>query len=157
MVNGDGLRIVLWVSGCDHYCNECHNMQTWDTNSGERFTEDDEARMISMLKPDHISGITFSGGDPMHQNNREYVLYLCDKVRMAYGNTKTIWVYTGFSWEQIIENGCMHRIAEIVDVVVDGEYDSHLRDVNYHWAGSTNQRVINSKESLLSGEVILWK
>lgn len=137
MLNGEGLRVVLFVSGCVHGCKGCQNPQTWDTNSGKPFTIEDEELIMKELSNDYISGLTLSGGDPMHPFNRESVLRLCKNVKNKYPH-KTIWLYTGYKYEQIKGEELIHYI----DVVVDGKFEIEKMDANYEWCGSTNQNVI---------------
>ena len=171
MLNGSGLRVVLWLSGCNHYCKGCQNHITWDSNDGIKFDMSAKEEIFNQLNKDYIAGITFSGGDPLHKNNVEEVYYLCKEIKEKYPN-KDIWLYTGFTWEEIICKAeiCLNNISEddyvwrkrkeileLIDVIVDGEYKEELKDVNYPWAGSTNQRVIDVNKSLLNGEIVLWK
>ena len=104
MKNGDGLRVVLWVSGCTHHCKGCHNPQTWDPDSGILFDADAETELWDELDKDYISGITFSGGDPLAPCNIETVSRLIRYIRARYGNSKTIWVYTGYTIEELLAN-----------------------------------------------------
>lgn len=138
MKNGDGLRTVLWVSGCNHHCPECHNPQTWDPNSGIPFDESAYQELMDSLKFDYISGLTISGGDPLFPDNRSTVWSICKAVKDMYPD-KTIWLYTGYEWEEIKDL----NIINLIDVIVVGPYKKELRDVTYPWAGSTNQRVIS--------------
>lgn len=157
MKNGDGLRTVLWVAGCSHHCKGCHNPITWDADGGIEFDEKAEEELFSKLSQEHISGITFSGGDPLFVPNRQEILRLIKKVRKEFPN-KTIWLYTGFKYETLlylIADDPVVSILENIDVLVDGVFIEELKDVNYHWAGSTNQRVINIKESLKEGRIII--
>lgn len=154
MNNGDGLRVILWVSGCDHHCKNCHNPITWNHNDGKEFTEEDYAEIKTELSHSYISGITLSGGDPLFINNRESILNLVKRIKHDFPN-KTIWLYTGYTWEQIMNDTLMHDIVVLTDVLVDGEYVEELKDVKYHWAGSTNQRVIDVKKSCEKGQVVL--
>lgn len=140
MLNGEGLRVVLFVSGCDHSCLGCQNPQTWDCNSGIEFDEVAMDELLDKLSPPYISGLTLSGGDPLHSYNRQKVLEICKRVKHEYPN-KTIWLYTGYDYEEIKNN----EIMKYVDVVVDGKYEKDKTDANYEWAGSTNQRVIRLK------------
>ena len=137
MNNGDGLRVTLFVSGCDHHCLNCHNPETWDICSGILFDKDAENELFDKLKPDWISGITFSGGDPLHPSNREEILRLSRKFKELFPN-KTAWLYTGYEFEEIKNL----EILEYLDVIVVGPFVDALKDVNYEWAGSTNQRVL---------------
>lgn len=137
MKNGEGLRVVLWVSGCDHGCKGCHNMNTWDKNSGINFDENAENELINHLNKEYISGLTISGGDPLFTENREEVTRICKNIKEKFPN-KTIWIYTGYTFEDIQDL----EIFKFVDVVVDGKYEEKLADSKLHWKGSSNQRVI---------------
>lgn len=145
MLNGDGLRVVLWVAGCTHCCKECQNPLTWDPQGGLPFDEAAKQEIFEQLDKDYISGITFSGGDPLHSANRLDVKNLMAEIKEKYPN-KTIWLYTGDSWENIMHYSCM----QYVDVVVDGEFKVELKDVKLRWKGSSNQRVIDVKATLKS-------
>ena len=151
MLNGDGLRTVLWVSGCDHRCHGCQNPQTWDEHSGLPFDDNAKAELFEALSRDYMTGITFSGGDPLMPCNRETVGSLIAEIREKLPG-KTIWLYTGSLFEDI---RTLPFIADI-DVIVDGPYVEGLRDVQLHWKGSENQRVIDVKKTLASGRIVLW-
>lgn len=155
MNNGPGLRVTLFVSGCDHYCNGCQNPETWDTKSGIPFDNIAIEEIFKQLDNDYISGITFSGGDPLNANNRVEVCSLIHQIRLKYGKSKSIWIYTGYTWEEIVNT--LTPVLLGVDVLIDGMFDKDLADVNYHWAGSTNQRVIDVQRSLEEKKVILYK
>lgn len=151
MLNGDGLRTVLWVAGCNHRCEGCHNPITWDINGGLPFDENAENELFDKLKPDYISGITFSGGDPLHPNNRDEVTRLAKKARSLFPK-KTVWLYTGYSFDEIKEL----EIMQYLDVLVDGEFKKDLLDEKLHWKGSANQRVIEVPETLKVGRIVLF-
>lgn len=156
MVNGDGIRVTLFVSGCSHHCLECQNPQTWDFNSGVFFDEEAEEELFSELSKDYISGITFSGGDPI--DNFVCVYVLMKKIKKKFPD-KTIWCYTGYTYEYLIHSTSMKNypgLLEMIDVLVDGEYKKDLRDVQLKWRGSSNQRVIDVKKSLAENKVVLW-
>lgn len=150
MLNGSGIRVVLWVAGCEHHCKDCQNPITWDPDGGIEFDNNAWQELADILDKDYISGITFSGGDPLHPANRATVLHLIDDIREAYGNTKTIWLYTGYLYEEVA------YLVRKVDVVVDGEFDYKLADKQYHWAGSTNQRVIDVQKTIEKGAIVLY-
>lgn len=150
MRNGDGLRVVLWVSGCSHYCSECQNPVTWDPNDGLVFTEKEKEELFTELDKPYVSGITFSGGDPLYSMNEPAVLELAKEIRERFPQ-KTIWLYTGYEWEYVKRR----EIAKYLDVLVDGPYRKELRDTQLYWRGSANQRVIRVQESLASGTVVL--
>lgn len=151
MLNGDGLRTVLWVAGCEHRCRGCHNPITWDIDGGIQFDEAAERELFEKLSADYISGITFSGGDPLHTHNRMEITRLAKEVRETLPE-KTIWLYTGYLWENIQDL----EIIPYLDVVVDGPYVEAVRDPKLHWKGSSNQRVIDVQETLRLGKVVLF-
>lgn len=150
MLNGDGLRVVLWVAGCNHHCPSCHNPITHDVNGGIPFDESAEEELFNELKKDYMSGITFSGGDPLHPLNRNEIGRLIQKVKKNYPD-KTIWLYTGYTWEQI---SSLPFIKDI-DVICDGRFEIDKFDPKLHWVGSSNQRVINVPETLKQNKIIL--
>lgn len=158
MLNGDGLRVVLWVSGCEHKCYGCQNPQTHPITSGISFDEDAEKELFKDLEKEYIAGITFSGGDPLHPRNRQEVLRLIKKVNDKF-NDKTIWIYTGYTFEDLLamNNDVINEILNSIDILVDGKFYLKLKDVNAPWVGSTNQRVIDTKQSLQQNKIILWK
>lgn len=141
MLNGDGLRVVLWVSGCSHHCKNCQNPITWDKNGGLPFDKEAEEELFQALGKKYITGITFSGGDPLFPDNRSEIFRLIKKCRELMPE-KSIWLYTGYKWEDIknIED------IKFVDVVAEGEFIEKLKDNNIHWVGSSNQRVIDVKK-----------
>ena len=158
MNNGSGLRVVLWLSGCSHRCKNCQNRQTWDVDSGIVFDETAKKELFNELKKDYISGVTFSGGDPLHKNNLDELLSLIIKIKEKFPN-KNIWLYTGFTWEEIFESAYKTRqqIVSKCDVLVDGRYVDELQDISAHWVGSTNQRVIDVQKSLKENKIVLNK
>ena len=151
MLNGDGLRTVLWVSGCNHHCEGCHNPITWDINGGIPFDEDAENELFEKISPDYISGITFSGGDPLHPENRNEITRLAKKVREMFPK-KSIWLYTGYTFDEIKDL----EIVNYLDVVVDGQFRKDLFEEKLHWKGSANQRVIDVCETLKVGRIVLF-
>ncbi len=151
MLNGDGLRTVLWVAGCNHHCEGCHNPITWDINGGIPFDEAAEDELFEKLKPDYISGITFSGGDPLHPDNRTEIARLCKKIRETLPQ-KNIWLYTGDLCSVISEL----EMIPLIDVIVDGRFEKALADPKLHWKGSSNQRVIDVKETLKLCKIVLF-
>lgn len=157
MNNGDGIRVVLWVSGCEHHCPECQNPQTWDKNSGVLFDTEAWKEISEELQKDYVSGITFSGGDPLYPENRKMILFIIKRIKESYPD-KTIWLYTGYKYEQLVFEGDFRtcQILKNCDVIVDGKYKKDLRDINLKWRGSSNQRVIDVRKSLDKGEVVLY-
>ena len=149
---GNGLDVgsVLWVSGCSHHCPQCHNPQTWDKNAGEEFTGEVLDNLLDKLKRPYIKRLTLSGGDPLFLGNRDEITNIVRKVKKNFPNIK-IWCYTGYLWEEVKDLPCM----DFIDVLVDGEFKVELRDITLPFCGSSNQRIINVKESLKKGCVVL--
>lgn len=150
MLNGDGLRVVLWVAGCEHHCPNCQNPVTWDINGGLEFDEAAKKEIFDELEKNYVSGITFSGGDPLHTQNRKDVGALIEEIKEKFPN-KTIWIYSGYDWQDVKDLPCM----KYVDVMVDGEFVDGLKDSKLLWRGSTNQKVIDVQKSLEIDKVVL--
>lgn len=171
MLNGDGLRVVLWLSGCSHNCNKCQNPQTHDPNSGILFDEKAEEELFRELSKDYISGLTLTGGDPLHENNLDGVLKIVNKIRLLLPN-KTIWLYTGYDFDLLQNKFKEYQYTpfaadadkwltrwEIIlqcNILVDGRYIDSQRNISKKWAGSDNQRVIDTKESLKQNKIVLY-
>lgn len=151
MLNGEGLRVVLWVAGCSHHCRGCHNPITWDPDGGVPFDEAARQEIFEQLDKDYIAGITFSGGDPLYPGNREEVAALIREIRVRYPG-KDIWLYTGYRWEEIKDEPLVRE----VDVLVDGKYMESERDVTLPWKGSANQRVIDVPKTRELGQIVLY-
>ncbi len=143
MLNGDGLRVVLWVAGCEHCCKGCQNPVTWDPNGGLEFDESAKQEIFEQLDKPYISGITFSGGDPLHYANRDGVIKLAQEIKEKYPN-KTIWLYTGDTWDVAMR----YPLMKYIDVLVDGEFEQDKKDTTLMWKGSSNQRVIDVQATL---------
>ena len=185
MNNGEGLRVVLWLSGCSHKCRGCQNPQTWDANSGILFDESAKEELFRELDNDYITGLTLTGGDPLFESNLDGVLDLVTEVNERYNTIqdtnkirlsspqKSIWLYTGFTWEDIFsriydkdhivttypEKYQIYRqhIVKNCDVLVDGQYIDSQRDITLSYRGSLNQRLIYIQQSLQKGEIVLWQ
>lgn len=156
-LNGNGIRVSLFVSGCDFHCKGCQNPQTWDINSGKPFTENTLKVLINELNHDYVQGLTLLGGEPLHQNNLETINMIIDNIHSKnFTKNKDVWIYSGYTFEEIMKNDILKETIFKCDVLVDGRYVEELKDQNYHWAGSTNQRVIDIKKTLLLGEISLW-
>ena len=166
MLNGDGLRTVLWVSGCQQKCFNCQNPQTWDFDSGIPFTDETMQELLDDLSQSYISGITLSGGHPLEPQNLDTVYKIVKTVKEKFPN-KSIWLYTGYTWEEILEKDKSYEDLEVnsispldivkyCDVLVDGKYKDDKRDITLAWRGSSNQRVINIQESLKQNKIVLW-
>ena len=169
MMNGEGLRVVLWLSGCTHHCYNCQNPITWDENDGLVFDQSAKEELFRELGKDYISGLTLSGGDPLHEANLDGVLELVNEIRLSFPN-KSIWLYSGYTFDYIMEgigydeNGAFffldndkkrYEIISKCDVLVDGRYIDSQRNPSKKWAGSNNQRVIDIWKSLEQNKIVL--
>lgn len=150
MLNGEGLRVVLWLAGCDHACPGCHNPITWDAAGGIPFDEAAKEELFAELDKDYIAGVTLSGGDPLYCGNREDVTALCAEIRKRYPQ-KTIWLYTGYTWKEI--RGL--PVINWIDVLVDGRFVQQIANPQLHWRGSENQMVIDVRRTCQLGQVVL--
>ena len=165
MMNGEGLRVILWLSGCSHHCYNCQNPVTWDENDGLIFDESAKKELFRELDKDYISGLTLSGGDPLHEANLDGVLELVNEIRLSFLN-KTIWIYSGYRWSEIFNDGVYltrdcagwkrREIVKKCDVMIDDKYIDSLRDPQLKWRGSSNQHVINVEKSMIKGKIVLW-
>lgn len=157
IANGIGVRTVLWVSGCTMHCKECHNQSTWNFKVGQPFTNDTMNELLNSLIPDYVAGLTLSGGHPLEKQNQQQVADIVKTVKTKYP-TKTIWLYTGYLYEDILKMPFVARnILPYIDILVDGKYDCTKRDITLAWCGSSNQRVIDVQKSLKENKVILFK
>lgn len=145
IVDGTGFRTSLFISGCKHHCEGCHNKDTWNFNNGRPYTEEVEEVLFDRISDSHIKGLTLTGGDPLYSQKEVYELL--KRFRERFGDTKDVWLYTGFTWEEIkMSSDLKNKIVELCDYVVDGLYDCKLRDINLPFRGSSNQRIIDLKK-----------
>lgn len=162
IANGIGVRISLFVSGCTNHCKNCFQPQTWDFNFGEPFTSDTEEKILKMLEPDYIDGLTVLGGEPMEPSNQQALYPFLLKVKEKMPN-KTIWVFSGFTLEEMREEGgysncdVTEKILSIIDVLVDGRFVEELKDITLRFRGSSNQRLIDMKKTYEQGSIVLWE
>lgn len=150
IANGTGVRVSLFVSGCRNRCKGCFNPETWDFNYGEPFTGDTIDEILKALEPEYISGLTILGGDPMECENVRPVFELCRAVKKNYPD-KTIWIYTGYLWEDVRHLDMMI----FCDVLVDGKFIEAEKDLTLKFRGSRNQRIIDVPKSSMSKRVVL--
>lgn len=158
--NGVGVRVSLFVSGCRNHCKNCFSQQTWDFDFGEPFTEETRQELLKELEPSHIAGLTILGGEPFEPENQKELLPLIKTVREALPD-KTIWMYTGFTFEELngdTRGNCGELTQEIfsnIDVLVDGRFIEEKKNLRIRFRGSENQRIINMKETLKNGHIVL--
>lgn len=158
MVNGEGLRTVLFVSGCSHKCPSCHNPQTHDPCYGQQFSIGTMQDIMDSLRMEFCSGLTLSGGDPLYPDNRNEVMRIVETVKGEFGNEKTIWLYTGYTYGELkkqIEDGdeTLRRILDCVDVLVDGPFILSRKRSGLHWRGSDNQCLLRLKHGKVVSEI----
>lgn len=151
VINGNGIRVSLFVSGCHNNCKGCFNKQSQDFNYGKKFTDETQKEILLALTPIYITGISILGGEPLENENISTVYNLCKEIKEKFP-TKDIWLYTGYTFENISS----YLIMKYIDVLVDGKYIEEQKDLTLKWRGSKNQRVIDVKESLEQNKVVLY-
>lgn len=153
IANGPGIRLSLFVSGCTNHCKDCFNKETWDFNFGTEYTAETEQFILSELSKERYDGITILGGEPFEKENQPTVLNLIQKIRKILP-TRTIWIYTGFTYEKDLNPGgkryipgTTDQILSTIDVLVDGRFEKDLYSIMLVFRGSSNQRIIDMKKS----------
>lgn len=160
IANGTGVRVSLFVSGCTHHCKGCFNSEAWSFDFGKKYTDETQQEIIEALAPDYIKGLSLLGGEPFEEQNLPVLLTLVKKVRETYPS-KTIWVYSGYTYEtDIIEKMSMVRSEVLpflrnIDVLVDGEFTEEQKNLSLKFRGSENQRIIDIRKSVNSGKTVL--
>ncbi|MBQ4463982.1 MAG: anaerobic ribonucleoside-triphosphate reductase activating protein [Eubacterium sp.] len=161
VANGIGVRVSLFVSGCTHACEGCFNKEAWDFNYGKPFTDKEIDDIISYMSPSYVSGLSLLGGEPMEPQNQEGILPLLRRVHETYPE-KTVWMYTGYLFDEDIlgrmckESEISREIISYIDILVDGPFILARKNLKVNFRGSDNQRIIDVKKSLETGEVVHW-
>ena len=164
IANGEGVRVSLFVSGCDFRCPGCFNQEAQDFAYGQEFTPDVMNKLATMVAEPTISGLSILGGDPLCQGI-DGLIYLVETCKYVHQLGKTVWLWTGFEWEQIfdpyLDSGHIHiwrqLLLSVCDVVIDGPFEQELADRKLVWRGSANQRVIDAQASLKTGHVVTYQ
>jgi anaerobic ribonucleoside-triphosphate reductase activating protein len=162
IANGPGVRVSLFVSGCNHHCKGCFNREAWDFSYGQPFTQETIDQILALLKPDYIQGLTLLGGEPFDPRNQEAVLELLRAVKKAYPE-KNIWAFTGYLFDKDILPGKLgdpeitREYVSYLDVLVDGPFVEEKKNLSLRFRGSENQRLIHVPASLAAGKVVLWE
>ena len=160
VANGVGVRVSLFVSGCEHRCKGCFNEEAWDFAYGDDFDKAVEDKLIDLLAPSYISGLTLLGGEPMHPRNREALLPLLLRVKQIYPQ-KDIWCYSGYTLEELNKQAeddpVITELFKCIDKLVDGRFVEALKSPILRFKGSANQRIIELQKTLESGELVLWE
>ncbi len=154
IVDGDGVRVVIFFSGCEHHCKGCHNPQSHDFRAGRPFSTDLQKQIADYVRDTpFIEGVTLSGGDPMY--SAKDIIPFIRELRKSVPNV-SVWVYSGFTYEEILMDPGMAELLQVCDVLVDGRFILEQRDITLSYRGSKNQRIIDVKKSLNEGDVVLW-
>ena len=160
IANGVGVRVSLFVSGCTHHCPGCFNEEAWDFGFGKPFTGETEEEILDALAPDYIEGLTLLGGEPFEPENQRALLPFVRRVRACYPE-KTIWAFSGFTLEELRQEGAhphcevTEELLSLLDVLVDGRFIEELKDISLRFRGSRNQRLIDMKQTLAAGHIVL--
>lgn len=152
VANGPGIRTSLFVSGCTHHCNGCFNEETWDFNSGEKYTNDTKNKLLKQVK--HTSGLSLLGGDPFDNLKDDSLFDLVADIKTLYPD-KQVWCWTGYTYEQIIKDERMKEFFSLLDVLIDGRFIQSKKDYRLKFKGSTNQRVIDVKETFKQNKIVI--
>lgn len=168
--NGEGVGVSLFVQGCPFHCKNCFNSDTWDFNGGKEWTEETKNKFMELINRPYIKRVSFLGGECLAEQNLDEVLKLVKEIRISFPE-KTIWLYTGYTWEQLVYSRMpsgvgkekeflnwnrRNEIISNIDICIDGEYVDNLKDLTLKWRGSKNQRVIDVKQSLAQNKVVLY-
>jgi len=156
IANGPGVRVSLFVSGCNHHCKGCFNEEAWDFNYGKCFNEETINEIIDALNKNYINGLSLLGGEPFELVNQQGLLPLLKKVKELYPD-KTIWAYSGFTYEELLKMKYEEtkEILNLIDVLVDGKFDEDLKDPLLYFRGSSNQRIIDMSKTRKNNKIIL--
>lgn len=155
VANGPGLRLSLFTSGCTHHCKGCFQPETWNFKNGEPFTLETQKYIIEKSKNKYIAGLSLLGGDPL--DNVDGILPLLQEYRKTFAATKSIWLWTGYLFEEILKDDLKSEVLPFIDVIIDGKFEENLKDITLKYKGSTNQRVIDVKKSVDTHTVILYE
>ena len=162
IANGPGVRISLFVSGCTHHCPGCFNQVAWDFDYGQPFTQQTIMKILEMLKPGYIKGLTLLGGEPFELENQPAVVELLRQIKAKYPE-KSIWAFSGYLFDRDILSGHLgdweitKEYLSYLDVLVDGPFVEAKKNLSLRFRGSENQRIIDVPASLAAGEIVLWQ
>lgn len=158
MINGKGIRVSLFVSGCTHKCKGCFNKDTWDPEYGNPFTEKEENEIFDYFKRygSIAKGLSLLGGDPTYYKNTETLIAFLKKFRANFPD-KDVWIWSGFTWEQIMNDKKRSELISLCDVLIDGKFMLEEKNLNLKWKGSNNQRVIDVQKSLATNSIVIYQ
>lgn len=167
IANGEGVRVTLFVSGCRNHCPGCFQPQTWAFDYGQPFTRETEDRLLAMLEPDYINGLTLLGGDPFEPENQQALLPFLKRFREKFGNGKTIWAFSGYTYDELLgvrdpegnpsrsHTALTEELLSLMDVLVDGRFVESLKNISLRFRGSENQRLIDLRATRRTGTLTL--
>ena len=160
VANGPGVRVSLFVSGCEHYCKGCFNSEAWDFSYGKVFDENAESEIFAALGKPYIKGFSLLGGEPFHPKNRPALALLLEKIKKTFPE-KDVWCYTGYDLETELlfgkEDENARRMLENINILVDGRFVEEKKNLSLRFRGSENQRIIKLPETLATGKIVLWE
>ena len=151
--NGPGIRVSIFMQGCEFHCKNCFNSETWDFNGGKEFNNDTIEEVLDLCKQSHVKGLSILGGEPLHPKNIEGTTKLAKSFKEEFPE-KTLWVWSGFKFDEVLKN---KEIMKYVDVLVDGQYIDEQHNPTLKWKGSANQRVIDVQKSLKENDIVLFE
>ena len=154
LADGDGIRTSIFVSGCNRHCKGCFNEEAWDFNSGKNFNSEKYFKICDLLKKPYCAGLSILGGEPFDQKDNYLLIELC---KAAHTIGKDVWIWSGYTFEELKTDDKKLELLQECDVLVDGPFIDEQKDLSLKWRGSTNQRIINIKESLASGKVVEYR
>ena len=161
IANGIGVRVTLFVSGCTNRCRGCFQPQTWDFDYGQEFTRETEDKILDMLSPSYITGLTLLGGEPFEPENQRVLVPFLRRVKLRYP-AKTVWAFSGFTLDELLTDGVRARcevtdeMLSMADVLVDGRFVEEKKDIALRFRGSSNQRIIDLKKTREAGHAVMW-
>lgn len=161
IANGPGVRVALFVSGCTHHCPGCFQPETWSFDYGQPFTQEAQQKIVSLLKPDYIEGLTLLGGEPLEPQNQRVLLPFVEDIKELFPN-KTIWAYTGYVLEELLlrtstDGVITELLLSLIDILVDGPFIEEKKNLRLQFCGSSNQRLIDLKKTKAAGKIIQWE
>lgn len=158
VANGEGIRCSIFFSGCEHYCEGCFNKEYWDFNYGKEITDEVINTLIDNVDKPHVKGLSVLGGEPLHPKNIVILSEIVAKFRYEYTNTKDIWIWTGYTYEELKARKCKYTdyILSEIDVLIDGKFDQSKKDLTLKFKGSSNQRLIDMKATSKHGELVYY-
>lgn len=155
--NGEGIGVSLFVQGCPYHCKGCFNKETWDFDGGKEWNIETHSAFIGLVSKPYVKRVSILGGEPLVAENVKTVTEILRDIRHIFGDSKTIWIYSGNTFENLIKDDKCCKALTYADVLVDGAFIEEYKDLTLHFRGSKNQRLIDIQKSLKTGEIKLWK